>query len=136
LIDRADDFSEAFSRAELDLSAIFCCAESVLLSAYRGRRIGHGFFDRREAHTQALGFLKVALCGVVRPQDHPLYPETQAPLDPSGAKEAIPRLRVSRLGFLVRTLIRPLKLKRRSSFGCAICDGSAMSLAREHLVEA
>jgi GNAT superfamily N-acetyltransferase len=65
-----------------DQDQIFYCAESVLLSDYRGRGLGHQFFDLREAHARQLGLGKSAFCGVIRPKDHPLRPVDYAPLDP------------------------------------------------------
>lgn len=82
LVDHADDFAAAFAGSGLDLGDIFYCAESVLLPAYRGQGIGHGFFDAREAHARELGYVKSAFCGVQRPKDHPLRPADYAPLDP------------------------------------------------------
>ncbi len=81
LMDHADDFAAAFDGTGLDLSQIFYCAESVLLPDYRGQGVGHKFFDLREAHARALGFAKCAFCGVQRPADHPMRPETYRPLD-------------------------------------------------------
>lgn len=66
------EFAAAF--AGQDLSRIFYCAESVLLPAWRGRGIGHRFFDLREAHARTLGRTRCAFCAVVRPDDHPLRP--------------------------------------------------------------
>lgn len=81
LIDHAEDFAAAFDGTGLNLNDIFYCAESVLLPAYRGQGVGHTFFDLREAHARALGFTKCAFCGVQRPADHPMRPETYRPLD-------------------------------------------------------
>ncbi|MDW3117416.1 GNAT family N-acetyltransferase [uncultured Roseovarius sp.] len=80
--DHAEDFAAAFDGQDIDLKDIFYCAESVLLPGYRGRGIGHAFFDAREAHARAMGRRYVAFCGVVRPADHPLKPEQYQPLDP------------------------------------------------------
>jgi GNAT superfamily N-acetyltransferase len=81
LTDHADAFAAAFERADIDMKDVFYCAESVLLSEYRGQGAGHAFFDRREAHAARLGFGKVAFCGVVRPADHPARPARYRPLD-------------------------------------------------------
>lgn len=77
----ADEFAAAFAGQGLALEDIFYCAESVLLPAYRGRGIGHAFFDAREDHARALGHRYCAFCGVVRPADHPLRPAEYRPLD-------------------------------------------------------
>ncbi|MDU8913000.1 GNAT family N-acetyltransferase [Aestuariicoccus sp. MJ-SS9] len=80
--DHADDFASAFATTDLALNDIFYCAESVLLPDYRGRGIGHRFFDLRETHARALGRRYSAFCAVIRPDDHPLRPAGYAPLDP------------------------------------------------------
>ena len=80
--DHAEEFSAAFAATGLALSDIFYCAESVLLMDYRGRGIGHAFFDLREAHARRLGRRWSAFCRVVRPEDHPLRPADYRPLDP------------------------------------------------------
>ena len=67
MADHAGDFAAAFDGTGLALSEIFYCAESVLLPEYRGRGIGHRFFDLRESHARALGAQYCAFCGVVRP---------------------------------------------------------------------
>ncbi|GAA6159578.1 GNAT family acetyltransferase [Ruegeria sp. HU-ET01832] len=81
LADHAEDFAAAFDGSGVDLSDVFYCAESVLLSDYRGQGVGHKFFDQREAHARALGFTKCAFCSVQRPVDHPMRPESYRPLD-------------------------------------------------------
>lgn len=80
--DHAEDFAGAFDGTGYALGDIFYCAESVLLPEYRGRGVGHRFFDLREDHGRAMGRRYSAFCGVVRPADHPLRPEGHAPLDP------------------------------------------------------
>ncbi len=81
LSDHADDFAEAFLRADLDLKKIFYCAESVLLPSYRGRGLGKTFFDMREAHAHTLGFEQICFCAVERQDTHPLKPVEYRPLD-------------------------------------------------------
>ena len=49
---------------------------------YRGRGVGHAFFDAREAHARRLGFTHSAFCAVRRPEDHPARPASHTPLDP------------------------------------------------------
>lgn len=77
----ADEFAAAFAERPEPLGEILYCAESVLLPAWRGRGIGHRFFDLREAHGRALGRRYSAFCGVIRPTDHPARPADYVPLD-------------------------------------------------------
>ncbi|MEM8578548.1 MAG: GNAT family N-acetyltransferase [Pseudomonadota bacterium] len=81
LAEHAEDFAAAFAHTDLDLGRIFYCAESVLLPRYRGRGLGHKFFDFREAYAQEHGFTQVAFCSVVRPDEHPARPANYRPLD-------------------------------------------------------
>ena len=48
-------FQAPFLARGIDPARVFYCGESVLLPAYRGRGVGHAFFDAREAHARALG---------------------------------------------------------------------------------
>ncbi|RCW85054.1 GNAT family N-acetyltransferase [Paracoccus lutimaris] len=79
--DHAKDFAAAFAARPEPLEQIFYCAESVLLSDYRGHGLGHAFFDGREAQGRALGRRYSAFCSVIRPADHPLRPADYRPLD-------------------------------------------------------
>jgi len=90
--DHADDFARAFDGQGIPLTDIFYCAESVLLPDYRGRGIGHAFFDAREDHARALGRTHAAFCGVVRPEDHPLRPDSYRPLDDFWRKRGYEKL--------------------------------------------
>ena len=77
----ASDFAAAFAGRPEPLEQIFYCAESVLLPDYRGRGLGHAFFDGREAQARALGRRFSAFCSVMRPADHPSRPAGYRPLD-------------------------------------------------------
>ncbi|MBE3636708.1 GNAT family N-acetyltransferase [Mangrovicoccus sp. HB182678] len=61
---------------------VFYCAESVLLPEYRGRGIGHMFFDHRESHARRAGYRWSCFAAVIRPQAHPMRPPDYRPLDP------------------------------------------------------
>lgn len=76
------DFAAAFAPTGMALADIFYCAESVLLPEYRGRGLGHAFFDARESHARALGRRHSAFCAVIRPPDHPARPHGYRALDP------------------------------------------------------
>lgn len=87
LLGHADAFATPFRNAGFDPRTIFYFGESVLDPAYRGRGIGHRFFDHREAAARAQGgFTHLAFCGVVRPDDHPSRPKDYTPLDAFWAK--------------------------------------------------
>ncbi len=82
MIEHADEFGEPFKKAGYDISKIFYCGESVLLTSHRGFGFGHAFFDHREAQARKLGgFTHSTFCRVVRPDDHPLKPKDYVPLD-------------------------------------------------------
>ncbi len=75
-------FRAPFQRLGYDTSRMFYFGESVLLPEYRGRGIGHRFFDLREEAARAAGATHATFCAVVRPHDHPMRPESYRPLDP------------------------------------------------------
>ena len=75
LADDAAAFQQPFRAQGLDVGRVFYFGESVLLPAYRGRGIGHAFFDGREAHARALGgFGTTAFAAVDRDGDDPRRP--------------------------------------------------------------
>lgn len=53
--DHAAEFARPFAECGRRLGEILYLGESVLLPEYRGRGLGHAFFDEREAHGRALG---------------------------------------------------------------------------------
>ena len=67
LADDAEAFRTPFEAAGFDIARVFYFGESVLLPEYRGRGLGHAFFDAREAHAAALGLFDwTAFCAVDR----------------------------------------------------------------------
>ncbi|MET0385958.1 MAG: GNAT family N-acetyltransferase [Polyangiales bacterium] len=71
----------ALEAAGFDPKRVYYFAESVLRASFRGRGLGHAFFDAREAHARELGFAVATFCAVVRPNDHPLRPADYVPHD-------------------------------------------------------
>lgn len=68
-------FQQPFLKRGIDVGQVFYCGESVLLPEYRGRGIGHRFFDEREAHARNLGrFRWTAFAAVDRAPDDPRRP--------------------------------------------------------------
>ena len=82
LADHDRALAEAVADAGVDPADTFYCAESVLLTPWRGRGLGHRFFDEREDHARGLGFRRSCFCAVVRPEDHPARPEGTRSLVP------------------------------------------------------
>ena len=74
-------FRAPFETAGIEPGRVFYFGESVLLPDYRGRGIGHGFFDLREDHARTLGLPVTSFCAVDRPADDPKRPPDYRPLD-------------------------------------------------------
>lgn len=82
LADEPAHVAAPFATAGIDPAGVFYLGESVLLPEYRGRGLGHAFFDGREAQAARLGLKTCAFCAVVRPAGHPRRPAGWRPLDP------------------------------------------------------
>lgn len=82
LEEHEDDFAQPMRGQGVDVERVFYCAESVLLPEYRGKGLGHQFFDMREAHARDLGRDYSMFCAVIRPEDHPLRPKFARSLAP------------------------------------------------------
>lgn len=77
------EFIQPFQLQGFKPSKVFYFAESVLLKSYRGRGIGHEFFNWREAHARVIGGFDItAFCAVVREDGHPSRPENYRSLEP------------------------------------------------------
>jgi GNAT superfamily N-acetyltransferase len=76
------DVTAPFVERGYDLKKLFYFGESVLKRAYRGRGIGHAFFDQREAAARATPGVELAtFSGVVRSPDDPRRDPNYRPLD-------------------------------------------------------
>lgn len=75
------EFRAPFEGRGIDTASMFYFGESVLLPDYRGRGIGHAFFDHREAHAARCGAQAMTFAAVVRATDHPSRPPDYVPLD-------------------------------------------------------
>ena len=69
LAEDSAEFQAPFLERGIEVAKVFYCGESVLLPAYRGRGIGHAFFDAREAHARALGGFEWAAFAAVDRED-------------------------------------------------------------------
>lgn len=75
LVDESEAFVTPFEGVSIPPNEVFYCGESVLLPAYRGKGIGHRFFDEREAHARSYGdYAWTAFCAVDREPNHPRRP--------------------------------------------------------------
>lgn len=81
MIGQMDAWAAPFRERGYELEKLFYCGESVLRASYRGRGIGHAFFDAREAQARTLGATHCCFCGVIRPDDHPARPGDYVPLN-------------------------------------------------------
>lgn len=81
MIHQKAEFREPFAARGLDVDRLFYFGESVLLPEYRGQRIGHAFFDHREAQAKACGASAACFAAVIRAEDHPAKPAGYVPHD-------------------------------------------------------
>jgi len=80
LADEATEVVEPIRKAGNGVHEWFYFAESILLTEYRGRRLGHRFFVERLNHAVDYGYKRACFCAVARPDDHPLRPSNYQPL--------------------------------------------------------
>lgn len=80
--DHASEFGAAAAALGRPPEAVWYLAESVLLPTWRGRGLGHRFFDLREAAGCEAGRAVAAFCAVRRPADHPMRPAGARDLAP------------------------------------------------------
>ncbi len=77
-----DEVLEPFHGTSIRPEEVFYFGESLLMKPYRGKGLGHVFFDERERHARALKrFHYTAFFAVQRPGNHPLRPNNYKPLD-------------------------------------------------------
>lgn len=81
LIQEEDFVQQPFLQSGIQLEDVFYFGESLLLSEYRGRGLGHHFFDEREKIAHSHGARITAFCAVDRPPVHPLRPSNYRALD-------------------------------------------------------
>lgn len=98
LADEDRTFAEPFLKTGHHLGSVFYFGESVLLPRYRGKGLGHRFFDEREAWARKMPGLRwTTFCAIDRPSDHPAKPAGYVPHDRFWTKRGYtrrPELRV------------------------------------------
>lgn len=85
LLAHSDKLGPVLAAAGFDPTHVYYFGESVLLPSHRGLRIGHAFFDQREAAAREHGYALAAFCAVQR-DDHPARPADYRPHDPFWGK--------------------------------------------------
>lgn len=82
LSDENSEIRSPFERAGFKVESIFYFGESLLLPGFRGRGLGHRFFDEREAHARSFGtYKKASFLSVEREEQHPERPADYRPND-------------------------------------------------------
>jgi GNAT superfamily N-acetyltransferase len=92
MVGQKADYQAKFVERGIDVASLYYFGESVLLEAYRGRGLGHAFFDQREAQARLHGARAATFCGVIRPEDHPARPADFSPLDSFWAKRGYAKI--------------------------------------------
>lgn len=83
LEDEVEAFRAPLRACGIEPATVFYFGESVLLPRWRGRGLGHRFFDEREAFARSLGrFRHAAFCSVVRDLGDPRRPGEYRSLEP------------------------------------------------------
>lgn len=117
LRDETGEVKAPFREKGWPVEAIFYYGESVLLPDYRGRGIGVGFFEAREAFARSLGrFSLAAFCAVRRPPDHPRRPDDYVPLDAFWKKRGFTPHPELETRFSWRDLDEPAETEKPMSF--------------------
>jgi GNAT superfamily N-acetyltransferase len=81
LTEHSEPVTPALEAAGFAPERVYYFGESVLRAGYRGRGIGHAFFDGREAAARQHGFQFTCFCAVQRAADHPARPANYVPHD-------------------------------------------------------
>lgn len=82
LENEAPELLSFLTQQQFPLNDCFCMGESMLLKPYRGRGLGHHFFDLREEHARHLKrFSKSLFCTVSRPENDPKKPSDYVSLE-------------------------------------------------------
>ena len=117
LLGSAAEFAEPFLVRGDDPEKIFYFGESVLLTAYRGRGLGHAFFDHREDHARSFDrYALAAFCAVQRPADHPRRPRDYMPLDAFWRKRGFEKVEGLVTSFSWKDIDQPEETAKRMQF--------------------
>ena len=115
LADATDEERAPFEAAGWAIETVCYFGESVLLDSYRGRGIGVGFFEHREAHARSLGLSWAVFCAVERATDHPARPADYVPLDAFWRNRGYGRIPIE-TGFSWKDLGETAETRKRMLF--------------------
>jgi len=116
LTEHGEEVAPALAQAGIDPERVYYFGESVLRAAYRGRGVGHAFFDHREAAARQHGFGIASFCAVVRPKDHPLRPTDYVPHDAFWTKRGYTKREDIVASFAWRDLGQPEETRKPMVF--------------------
>jgi GNAT superfamily N-acetyltransferase len=91
LLEHDEELAPPLAAAGYEPARVYYFGESVLRRDYRGRGVGHAFFDAREARARELGFATTAFCAVVRADGDPRKPADYVPHDAFWSKRGYTR---------------------------------------------
>ena len=94
------EIQAAFLERKFPIQNYYFFSASVLLKPYRGRGIGHHFFDVREAHVlHYKKYMHICFCSPLRPELDPERPEDYLPLDDFWRKRGYVQGRMEKNGY-------------------------------------
>lgn len=76
-----DELKAPIAKHGFNVAEIYYLGESCIHPDHRGHGLYKHLFSRRLSKAQEFGYKKALFCGVVREPQHPLRPESYAPLD-------------------------------------------------------
>ncbi len=117
LADEGQEFQRPFLDHGYDIDSICYFGESILLPRHRGQGVGVAFFERREAHAQRLGGMRITtFCAVDRPDDHPRRPSDHESLDGFWTRRGYTRHPELRTEFIWKEIDEPTESPKSLTF--------------------
>jgi GNAT superfamily N-acetyltransferase len=116
LSEHSEQVAPALAAAGYDPTQVYYFGESVLRASHRGRRIGHAFFDEREAAARRHGFDVTCFCAVEHPADHPARPADYVPHDAFWTKRGYQKRPDVRAQFSWRDIGEPAETEKTMLF--------------------
>lgn len=117
-LDQEPEFvKRPFEQKKLDVSKFYYFGESLLLKHYRGRGIGHHFFDLRESFVRKHSrYDHLCFAHIDRPEDDPLKPDDYRPLDDFWRKRGFVHHKDMKAYFMWKELDEDVESPKELSF--------------------